>query len=95
MFTTMRVLSGDRPGPPLEDLIRDVEAPTLLISAGKDVEREFNVLHDDAAGESVEHWNLPDAQHTRAPPRVRAARRRVPQRGAALSTPASASFSRR
>ena len=64
MFSTIRVLSGDPPGPPLEDLIADVESPTLLISAATDVEREFNVLYDDAAGGNVEHWNLPDSQHT-------------------------------
>jgi hypothetical protein len=64
MFTTMRVTSGDSPGPPLEDLVRHIEQPTLLVSSGTDVERDFNVLYDDAAGGSVEHWNLPGAQHT-------------------------------
>ncbi len=66
MFTAMRVMSGDPPGPPLEDLIADVRAPTLLISAGTDVERDFNVIYDEAASGPVEHWNLPDAQHTHA-----------------------------
>ena len=66
MFSTIRVLSGDPPGPPLEDLITEVASPTLLISAGTDVEREFNVLYDEAAGGHVEHWDLPDAQHTDA-----------------------------
>jgi uncharacterized protein len=31
MFTTMRVLSGDPPGPPLEDVVRRIDQPTLLI----------------------------------------------------------------
>jgi uncharacterized protein len=66
MFATMRVLSGDPPGPPLADLIARVQSPTLLISAGTDVEREFNVLYDEAARGPVEHWNLPDAHHTDA-----------------------------
>jgi fermentation-respiration switch protein FrsA (DUF1100 family) len=66
MFTTMRVLSGDPPGPPLEDLVRRIEDPTLLISAGLDDERNFNVLYDKAARGPVEHWNLPDAHHTDA-----------------------------
>jgi len=66
MFTTIRVMSGDPPGPPLEDLIARVESPTLLISAGTGEEREFNVLYDKAAGGPVEHWNLPDATHTHA-----------------------------
>jgi uncharacterized protein len=66
MFTTMRVLSGDPPGPPLEDLIARVQAPTLLISAGTAEERDFNVLYEKAGGGRVEHWNLPDAHHTAA-----------------------------
>jgi hypothetical protein len=66
MFTAMRVMSGDAPGPPLEDLIARVEAPTLLISAGTAEEREFNLIYDRAADGPVEHWNLPDAEHTHA-----------------------------
>jgi pimeloyl-ACP methyl ester carboxylesterase len=66
MFTAMRVMSGDPPGPPLEDLIARVKAPTLLISAGTEEERDFNVIYDKAARGPVEHWNLPDAQHTHA-----------------------------
>jgi uncharacterized protein len=67
MFSTIRVLTGDPPGPALEDAIADVNSPTLLISAGTDVEREFNVHYDEVAGDApVEHWNLPDALHTDA-----------------------------
>jgi fermentation-respiration switch protein FrsA (DUF1100 family) len=66
MFTTIRVLSGDPPGPPLEDRIGRLRAPALLISAGEDVERDFNVLYDEVGNPMVEHWNLPDAQHTNA-----------------------------
>ncbi|HEX5622643.1 MAG TPA: alpha/beta fold hydrolase [Solirubrobacteraceae bacterium] len=66
MFTTLRVVSGDAPGPPLEDMVKRVSSPTLLISAGTDVEREFNVHYDHAAAGRVEHWNLPDAVHTHA-----------------------------
>jgi uncharacterized protein len=66
MFTTIRVLSGDAPTRPLEDQVRKITSPTLLISAGTDVERDFNVLYDEAADGPVEHWNLPDAHHTRA-----------------------------
>jgi hypothetical protein len=67
MFSTIRVISGDPPTRPLEDQVRKIESPTLLISAGTDVERDFNVLYDRAAaGGPVEHWNLPDASHTDA-----------------------------
>jgi len=67
MFTTLRAVSPDGPGPPLEDLVRRLRHPTLLISSGRDEEREFNVLYDRAAGAGapVEHWNLPHARHTR------------------------------
>jgi alpha-beta hydrolase superfamily lysophospholipase len=66
MFTTIRVLSGDPPSRPLEDQVRRLATPTLLISAGMDEEQQFNVLYEKAAAGRVEHWNLPDAQHTRA-----------------------------
>jgi hypothetical protein len=63
-FTTIRVLSGDRPGAPLEDLIIHVSSPTLMISAGTDIERDFNVLYAEAARGRVEHWNAPTAHDT-------------------------------
>jgi uncharacterized protein len=67
LFTTLRAVSADGPGPPLEDLVRRLRSPTLLISAGRAEERQFNMLYDRAAGDGapVEHWNLPRAQHTR------------------------------
>ena len=67
MFATIGVLTGDRPGPPLEEAIPRVQSPTLLVSAGTSLERDFNVHYDEAAGTApVEHWNLPDANHTDA-----------------------------
>jgi uncharacterized protein len=66
MFGTIQVLSGDAPTPALEDQVRRIDSPTLLISAGTDVERDFNVLYDRAASGPVEHWNLAGAHHTRA-----------------------------
>jgi uncharacterized protein len=66
MFTTMRVLSGDPPGAPLEDLVTRIRSPALLISAGKADERDFNALYDSVGNPAVEHWNLPDAHHTNA-----------------------------
>jgi hypothetical protein len=66
MFTTMRVLSGDPPGPPLEDMVKRLESPTLLISAGTGIERDFGVHYERAAHGRLEHWNLPDAVHTHA-----------------------------
>jgi hypothetical protein len=66
MFQTVRVFSGDRPGPALEGAIQQVRAPTLMISAGTAIERDFNVHYDEVAAGAVEHWNLPDAHHTDA-----------------------------
>jgi uncharacterized protein len=67
MFSTIRVLTGDPPGPALEDAIADVRSPTLLVSAGTAEEREFNVHYDEVAGDApVDHWNLPDVNHTDA-----------------------------
>jgi uncharacterized protein len=66
MFTTIRVLSGDPPGPPLEDLVPRIHAPTLLISAGTAEEQQANDLYERAARGRVAHWNLPQASHTRA-----------------------------
>jgi hypothetical protein len=62
----VRVTSGDRPGPPLEQLMRALRTPTLMISAGTAIERDYNVHYERAADGRVEHWNLPDADHTRA-----------------------------
>jgi hypothetical protein len=66
MFSTMRVTSGDPPGPPLEDMVARIDSPALLISAGTDIEREFNQFYEKSASPSVEFWNLPDAVHTHA-----------------------------
>ena len=66
MFSTIRVLSGDPPGRPLEEQVKRLRSPTLLISAGTDVEREFNEHYATVADGRLEHWNLPDAHHTQA-----------------------------
>jgi uncharacterized protein len=67
MFSTIRLLSGDSPGPALVDQMPRIESPTLLISAGTGIERDFNVFYDEAAADGpVEHWNLPTAHHTDA-----------------------------
>ena len=66
-FATVRITSGAKSGPPLEDMIKRVSRPLLLVSAGRDEEYKFNVKYDRAAGSRpVEHWNLPEAGHTGA-----------------------------
>jgi hypothetical protein len=64
MFGTIQVLSGDPPSPALEDRVRELRQPLLLVSAGRAEEYEFNLMYDRAGGENVEHWNLPDLTHT-------------------------------
>jgi uncharacterized protein len=66
-FATVRITSGAKPGPPLEDMIKRISEPLLLVSAGRAEEYKFNVKYDGVAGSRpVEHWNLPDAHHTGA-----------------------------
>jgi dienelactone hydrolase len=67
MFATIGAITGDRPGPALEDAITRLKSPTLMVSAGTAIERDFNVHYDEVAGDRpVEHWNLPDVNHTDA-----------------------------
>jgi hypothetical protein len=66
-FATVRITSGAKSGPPLEDMIKRISQPLLLVSAGRAEEYKFNVKYDRAAGRRpVEHWNLPAAHHTGA-----------------------------
>ena len=66
MFTTIRVMSGRPTRAALEDMIRRMRTPTLLVSTGTDVERDFNELYRRVGNDHVEVWQLPHADHTRA-----------------------------
>lgn len=69
MYTAARVLSGSSPGEPLEDLVARVSpTPLLLIATGGSLpaEIDFNRIYAEAAREQVEHWELPDVDHTAA-----------------------------
>ena len=89
MFSTIRVLSGDPPGPPLEEAVARIASPTLLVSAGTAEEREFNVRYDGVGhqpGRALEPAGRdPHARAARAARGLRAARGRLPQRGAAMN----------
>jgi dienelactone hydrolase len=64
-FTTVRVTSGTKPGPALEDMMERITSPLLLVSARG--EEDYGVAYDRAAGDRpVEHWYLPDVSHTDA-----------------------------
>jgi dienelactone hydrolase len=64
-FATVRVTSGSTPGPALEDMVKRITSPLLLVSARG--EYDYGVAYDRAAGDRpVQHWHLPDASHTDA-----------------------------
>ena len=64
-FATVRVTSGSTPGPALEDMVKRITSPLLLVSARG--EYDFGVAYDRAAGDRpVQHWHLPDVSHTDA-----------------------------
>ena len=64
-FTTVRVTSGSEPGPALEDMMKRITSPLLLVSARG--EYDYGVAYDRAAGDRpVEHWHLPHVTHTDA-----------------------------
>lgn len=65
-FATVGVTSGTTPGPVLEDMIRRVSSPLLLVSAGPP-EEPYTAAYDRAAAERpVVRWHLPDVGHTAA-----------------------------
>ena len=69
MYTAARVLSGESPGEPLEELVAEIApTPLLLIAAsrGFEAERDFNRIYAAAAREPFEFWDLPDVGHTAA-----------------------------
>jgi dienelactone hydrolase len=68
VLATVRLISGSRPGPPLEELVSQVSpTPLLLVAAGSlPGEIRVNTIYARAAREPVDLWTLPDARHTRA-----------------------------
>jgi dienelactone hydrolase len=69
LYTTARLLSGESPGESLQDLVARISpTPLLLIATGRDLPAELkaNRLYAAAAREPVEHWELPDVNHTAA-----------------------------
>jgi poly(3-hydroxybutyrate) depolymerase len=64
-FTTVRISSGTTPGPVLEDMMKRISSPLLLVSARG--EEDYGAAYDRAAGDRpVEHWYLPGVSHTNA-----------------------------
>ena len=71
-FATVRLVSGSEPGANLEDSMKRIHNPLLLVAAGP-LEQPFVETYDRAAGDRpVEAWFLPEVDHT-------AAIRQIPQ----------------
>jgi len=65
-FATAAVTSGTTPGPAIEDVMKRITSPLLLVAAGPP-EKDAGEVYDRAAGDRpVDVWYLPDVGHTAA-----------------------------
>jgi dienelactone hydrolase len=65
-FATVQVTSGSKPGPELEEMVKHISSPVLLVAAGS-AEKPFGEAYDRAAGHRpLDVWYLPDVGHTAA-----------------------------
>jgi uncharacterized protein len=65
-FATVGVTSGTTPGPVIEDMMKRITSPLLLVAAGPP-EKDAGEVYDRAAGDRpVDVWYLPDVGHTAA-----------------------------
>ena len=65
-FATVGVTSGTTAGPVIEDTMKRINSPMLLVAAGPP-EKDAGELYDRAAGDRpVDVWYLPDVGHTAA-----------------------------
>src|SRR5215216_7488313 len=65
-FATVGVTSGTTPGPAIEDMMKRITSPLLLVAAGAP-ERDAAEVYDRAAGNRpVDVWYLRDVRHTAA-----------------------------
>jgi hypothetical protein len=65
-FATVQATSGSKPGPALEETVKHVSSPVLLVAAGS-AEKPFGEAYDRAAGDRpLDVWYLPDVGHTAA-----------------------------
>ena len=62
-FVVADLLTPASPPAPLIDLVRAIDAPTLLIAGSPANERELDRLYADAAPGSVELWEIPSSPH--------------------------------
>jgi hypothetical protein len=65
-FATVGATSGTTPGPVIEDMMKRITSPLLLVAAGPDEKDAGEVYHRAAVGRPVDVWYLPDVGHTAA-----------------------------
>ena len=65
-FTTVAATSGSTPGPVIEDMMKRITSPLLLVAAGPPERDAGEVYHRAAVGRPVDVWYLPDVGHTAA-----------------------------
>jgi fermentation-respiration switch protein FrsA (DUF1100 family) len=64
-FATVKLTSGSNAGPAMEDMVKRITTPVMLVSG--DEEKEWGEKYDrDAGDRPVEHWHLPGVGHTAA-----------------------------
>jgi poly(3-hydroxybutyrate) depolymerase len=65
-FTTVQATSGSKPGPVLEDMVKRISQPLLLVAAGPP-EKPYGEAYERAAGDRpIQLWYLHDVGHTAA-----------------------------
>jgi dipeptidyl aminopeptidase/acylaminoacyl peptidase len=80
-FATVGVTSGTTPGPVIQDTMKRITSPLLLVAAGP-MEKDAGRVYDRAAGDRpVDVWYLPNVGHTAA---IREAAREYEQRVSAF-----------
>ena len=68
LFGSVRLWSGQRPGPPLAELVPRISPTPLLLVASGSIPQELpaNARYARAAREPVTLWRLPEVDHTAA-----------------------------
>jgi dienelactone hydrolase len=64
LATTLRVMSGEPPPPPLKEMVRRIgPRAVLLISANEHEERTLNRMYQEVGGASFDLWEIPEPKH--------------------------------
>jgi pimeloyl-ACP methyl ester carboxylesterase len=66
LYVANRVLTASSPPPDLGRLVGELQAPTLLIAAGRAQEARFGRIYAERSHGRARLWQVPDAGHTQA-----------------------------